>query len=75
MKRRYSDPRVLRGLLASPDETILEEVAITLPYFRHPATPEMLQQLISASNPKVAELATEALDAYLSGGTSARSAA
>ena len=74
-KRRYSDPRVLQALLTSTDEMVLEEVAITLPYFRHPATPEMLRQLIAAQNPRVAELAAEALDAYMSGGTSTPGAA
>jgi len=75
MKRRVMDPSVLLPLLESGDEEILEEVAITLPYFRHPATPRMLQQLISGPNSRIAEVAAAALEAYAPGSTGALSAA
>lgn len=73
-KRRAMDPAALRPLMKSGDEEILEELAITLPYFRHPSTAAMLQELIAGTNARIAELASEALEAYKAGRTSARDA-
>lgn len=72
MKRRVVDPSFLLPFLKSNAEAVLEELALTLPYFRHPETRTMLSMLCQHSSPAVSQTARESLEAYSVGRTELR---
>lgn len=67
MKRRRVDPSFLEPLLAVDDESVLEELAITLPYIRHPKSVAMLLSLLAHPSPTVSSAAREALVSFPAG--------
>lgn len=60
-KRRRIDPSFLERVLELGDAYLLEELAQTLPYIRHPRSIEMLRTLEANANADVSKAATEAL--------------
>jgi hypothetical protein len=60
-KHRRADPAFLGGLLATGSVSMQEDVALTLPFFRHPESVRMLRALAMSGSPEVAAAATEGL--------------
>jgi hypothetical protein len=61
-KKRRSDPEFLEPLMASTIKTVLEDVAFTLPFFRHPRSKHLLDILSTNGDPHVASAAREGLE-------------
>ncbi len=64
MKRRRIDSSFLEPLLSIDDEYLLQELASTLPYFRHPKSIEMLHTLSEHSCPEVSSAARDGLASF-----------
>jgi len=60
-KRRQIDPAFLEPIMASKEATNREDVALTLPYIRHPDSKRMLQLLANDKDPDVSKAAKEGL--------------
>ncbi len=60
-KKRRMEPDFLRPLLTHEDPEVLEEVALTLPFFRHPSVRPMLETLTDSACDDVALAARESL--------------
>jgi hypothetical protein len=60
-KRRRADPAFMEPLLSCPSWEVREELAFTLPYFRHPNAVRLLQTLLKDEDPRVAQAAADAL--------------
>jgi hypothetical protein len=50
-KRRRSDPSFLQPLLGNESAAVLEELAVTLGYFRHPSSKVLLRRRSKAAIP------------------------
>jgi hypothetical protein len=61
-KRRVIDPSFLEPLLVRGNAEVLEEIAWTLPYIRHPYARTLLSALSTHENGKVRQAANEAVD-------------
>jgi hypothetical protein len=64
LKRRKVDPSFLAPLLRSESVLVLEELAVTLPYLRHPESKRLLASLAVHHEPSVALAAQESLAAW-----------
>ena len=63
-KRRMADPAFLERLLTTDNDEILEELAVTLQYFKHPDSKRMLAELLRHSSHNVTQAAMESLSAF-----------
>jgi hypothetical protein len=64
-KRRRASPEFLARLLDFDHEPLLQEVAWTLPHFKHPQSLELLYRLREHDSPGVQDAALESIDEYL----------
>ncbi len=60
-KHRRTDPAFLAGLLATGSVSMQEDVALTLPFFRHPESVRMLRSPAMSGTSEVAAAAAEGL--------------
>ncbi len=66
-KQRRADPKFMEPLLSLDNVSVLEEVALTLGYFRHQNATRLLSKLIESKYPEVREAAALSIR-QLSGG-------
>jgi hypothetical protein len=64
-KRRRSDPVFLEPLMASESKPVLEEIALTLPFFWHARSAQLLEVLANDEDTNVATFAREGLTEIL----------
>ena len=63
-KRSQIDPAFLLPIMASKEASNREDVALTLPYIRHPESKRMLQLLANDEDPDVSKAAKEGLGKF-----------
>lgn len=66
-KFRRADPTFMEALLRFEDPAVLEEVAMTLGYFRHPKSRMLLSKLAVSTVPEVRDAAIASLSVLTSG--------
>jgi len=64
LKRRRIDPSFLEPLLSADDDSLLHELATTLPYIRHPKSIDMLHTLSVHACPDVSSAARDGLASF-----------
>lgn len=67
LKRKTADPGFLEPFLELKDSNLVEEVALSLAYFRHPNSRRLLGRLLNHKNEAVRIAATNAIDALNAG--------
>jgi hypothetical protein len=67
LKRKTADPSFLEPFLELKDSALVEEVALSLGYFRHPNSRRLLARLMQHENEAVRICAASAIDALDAG--------